>query len=82
MVAMDQEKEKYHDLLQSYTEMEKSFTALKLTNEAKDEECMTLHSLSTIQKTQINKLQDEITEMLDKIDNIRGQYEIELEQRE
>ena len=48
VLALDTEKEKYHELLDRFSEMEKSYTALKLTNEAKDEECMTLHSLSTI----------------------------------
>ena len=47
---MDKEKERYQELLHRYTDVEQQFNTLKLTFEAKEEECLTLHSHSEIQK--------------------------------
>lgn len=81
LIEFDKEKEKFQDLLHRYTALQESFQALKLTFEAKEEECLTLHSHTEIQKQQIYSLQGEITAMLDKLENIKNFYEIELEQR-
>lgn len=79
IVEFDKEKEKYQDLLHRHTALQEGFQALKMTFEAKEEECMTLHSHTEIQKQQIISLQDEISAMLDKLENIKNFYEIELE---
>lgn len=50
MLEMDREKERYQELLHKHTALESSFEALKLTFEAKEEECLTLQSHSEIQK--------------------------------
>ena len=49
LLAMDEQKEKYQTLLHEHTDLERQLTALQLTFEAKEEECMTLMSHNNIQ---------------------------------
>lgn len=81
LLEMDQEKDKYQDLLHRHSDLQRSYDSLKLMHEAKDEECLTLSTHNEIQKKQVISLQDEISSMLDKLEHIKSFYEIELEQR-
>jgi hypothetical protein len=43
---------------------------------------MTLHSHTHIQNTQISTLQDEISSMIDNLEEVRKTYEMELESKD
>lgn len=49
LLEMDEQKEKYQTLLHEHTDLERQLTALQLTFEAKEQECMTLMSHNNIQ---------------------------------
>jgi hypothetical protein len=62
--------------------MQRDFNDLQLAYEAKDQECLTLHSHNNIQNTQISSLQEEISSMIDKLEDVRKTYEMELESKD
>ncbi len=61
---------------------EKQFIALQLQYDGKEQECMTLASFNQVQTQQINQLQMEISKMIERLENIKDQYENEIEQRD
>ena len=56
ILAVDYEKEKYQTMLHRFTDLENAYNDLSLSLEAKDQECLTLHSHTSIQNTQISTL--------------------------
>ena len=69
-------------MLHKYTDLQSVCQDLQLTLEAKEQECMTLHSHTHIQNTQISTLQDEISSMIDNLEEVRKTYEMELESKD
>jgi len=49
ILSMDIEKEKYQKLLHKHSYLEEDFSNLKMTFEAKEQECLTLQSHNQIQ---------------------------------
>jgi hypothetical protein len=48
VIEMDQQKEKYQELLHANTELDARFNELQLTFGAKEQECLTLESHNAI----------------------------------
>ena len=69
-------------MLHRFTDLEHAYNDLSLSFEAKDQECLTLHSHTSIQNTQISTLQDEISSMIDKLEEVRKTYEMEMESKD
>ena len=78
----DVEKEKYQNLLHKSTDLERDFQTLQLSLEAKEQECFTIESHNQIQSQQITHLQNEISNMIDKLEDIKNSYESELESKD
>ena len=48
ILAVDTEKEKYQQMLHRFTDLEQVYNELSLSYEAKEQECLTLHSHTSI----------------------------------
>ena len=81
LIELNAEKEKYQTLLHKHTEMEREHTAMKMTLEAKEQECLTLQSHTEIQRAQIQTLQEDIAKMIDKLQDIKDAYEEGIEEK-
>ena len=69
-------------MLHKYSDIEKYHNDLLMAFKAKDQECMTLKSHTEIQNQQITTLQTEISQMIDRLEDIKVTYEQELAQRD
>ena len=82
ILNMDIQKEKYQKLLHEHEDLQRESTGLRLSLEAKEQECMTIQSHNAIQTQQVNILQSEIATMIEKLESIKDTYETELEQKD